>query len=395
MKKLQIIAIAMPLVAGCTWTDMEDPALKDLDLTLQGFAEMFAALPIGAEQMEEVFSAVGCSADNGYDEEYMMCDLLTTPGAGVRADESQTRASLSYSRPLKTLIREYLSDRSATKSLSGGGRWKEAVERQMDAMAATAAQIYWPYSEDWDGVTAPVITFDPGGDATVNIGYVAETAPDGTRTVTQVTVTEQMARQRPVWVINNNEDCSYDSLEMLRRADPDWGKGGEIIITKSTDASASTKSLILRNFTMTRNYDSWFGGASEFFVKVGAVNGFKAQTEAEMRNYYPSVTDFMIVVRRKQLGEPVPFNALLVSDWTSQMDDLAFVVVEDDGGTQTKWDLELTVKIQSKSYGVDVSIPINSRDDIVWRGRLSRSYVEKYSGVNSRFGDINLTLELI
>jgi len=389
----------MPLIAGCTWSDYEDPALQELDLSLKGLAEMFAQLPIGSEQMQEVLTAVDCSSGNGYDEEYMMCDMLTNPGAGVRADESQTKAAGTYSRPMKTLIQEYLSSRTTTKSLFGSNNYKPAVERQMDAIAATSAQIYWPYSEDWDGETAPIITFDPGGDASVNVGYQLELNDAGERVVTEVVVTEEIARQRPVWVINNNEDSGYDSLEMLRRADPDWGKGGDIVVvTKSGATKASSDgitSLILKDFTMNRNYDSWFGGASEFFVKVGGIESFTATTEDEMRLYSPSVTDFMIVVKRKQLGEAIPFNALLISDWTEQLDNLAFMVLEDDGGTQEKWDFELTVKIQSKSYGVDVSIPMNIKDDIVWRGGLSRAYVEKYSGIKSRFGDIDLTLELI
>ena len=53
------------------------------------------------------------------------------------------------------------------------------------------------------------------------------------------------------------------------------------------------------------------------------------------------------------------------------------------------------VKYNSKSYGFEVEIPLRTRDDIIWRGALTRSYIEKYSGTVGHFGDMDLVLELI
>ena len=53
------------------------------------------------------------------------------------------------------------------------------------------------------------------------------------------------------------------------------------------------------------------------------------------------------------------------------------------------------VKVKSKSYGFDVSLPFNSRDDIDWRGELSARYLEKYDGITSRFGDVDLTFSFL
>ena len=187
---------------------------------------------------------------------------------------------------------------------------------------------------------------------------------------------------------------------MLRREDPEWGSGGEIVVGAShasarTRAAAEMSTLVMRSFKAARNYDCWFAGGAEFFVKCGAVEDFTATTEAELALYNPTVTDFMIVVRRKQVGQEIPFNAVLVSEWSSQLDQIALMIVEDDGGTQTTWKCSAVVKYNSKAYGIEVAIPLNSRDDIVWRGQLSRRYIEKYSGKSGRFGDVDLVLELI
>ena len=131
---------------------------------------------------------------------------------------------------------------------------------------------YWPYSEEWDGMQMPIITYDPEDGSDTNIGYRLVTGDDGFRHVEEVVVDEAMAMEVPVWVINRNDDAEFTTLEMLRREDPDWGEGGGNIIVKP-EQSRLTKSetgggsaLLLKDFTMKRNYDTWFAGASEFFV---------------------------------------------------------------------------------------------------------------------------------
>lgn len=272
----------------------------------------------------------------------------------------------------------------------------------LEAIERSDMQIYWPFSDEWDGKGMPVITYDPEDGSEVNIGYRLCMNDDGIRHVQEVEVDEAMARNEPVWVVNRNSDAGYVSLEMLRREDPEWGEGGGAIIVKpamsgksGTKSGDAVRTLILKDFTMKRNYDSWFAGASEFFVKTGYLDNFTASTEAEMRLYSPMVTDFMIVVKRSQVGIPQPFNAILMTDWTDQVESCAFMITEDDGGTQTDWTAKTKVYVAGKSYGVEVTLPLNVRDDIVWRGQLMGSWIEKYNNVRSPFGDVDLTFEIL
>ena len=386
---LQGCALAMALTA-CEQLD-DDPARHVAPegtpyISLEEVAQLLSGIPVGMEQMQEVSHAVGISTRNGYDEEYTLQDLFAAPGEGVGgSSEGETRAPEAYAHPLRDLIRDAVRVRFATRSGDD-----PAAEAYVDSLSASDIQIYWPYADRWDGEQTPVITFDPGDMAERNVGYVL--AADGT--VTECLVDEEMARERPVWVVNRNSDADYRTLEMLRRENPAWGEGGEIVV-KPRSVEGDIKTLVLRTFKSNRNYDSWFAGASEFFVKVGAVEDFRASTEAELLLYQPSITDFMIVMRRSQVGEELPFNAVLVSEWTDQLSSCAFMVVEDDGGSRTSWKCSATVKYNSKSYGFDLEIPIYTRDDIVWRGALTRSYIEKYSGTTGHFGDVDLVLELI
>lgn len=376
------VAVAAAVICGCHKNDFEPETAREEApryVALEDVAKIFAGLPIGVEQMTEVHDAASQSAGNGYDEEYLMKDLFEAPGTGV--GDAPTKAK-EYSKPLRDLLLEAFS----TKADAGEGtQW-------LDSLMVSDVQIYWPFSDSWNGASLPVITFDPGDLATSNVGYALRA--DGG--FDKVLVDEQMARERPVWVMNRNSDAEFKSLEMRRREDPSWGNGGgDIIVRPDTKAQTDIKTLILRSFTANRQYDSWFAGAAEFFVKVGSVESFKASTEAELRLYNPTITDFMIVVRRKQMGQEIPFNAVLVSEWTKSLTNCALMLIEDDGGSRTTWKANAMVKVNSKSYGIELELPLNSRDDVVWRGSLTRSYIEKYSGEPGHFGDIDMVLELI
>ena len=376
-------ALVAALLSACDPFNPEQMRQQEaaaLEISVEEVAQLLSSLPLEAGQLAEVHDAASASSANGYDEEYRMQDLFAEPGSGV-GDAPLTRAS-HYARPLRDLLREAVL---ATKAGEGdAAAW-------LEALSASDVQIYWPFSELWDGSSQPVITFDPGGEAQCNEGYYRRA--DGQ--LETLLVDEQMAVERPVWVVNRNDDAGFKSLEMLRRENPGWGSGGEIVVGGSTKAEDPFKTLILRSFKANRSYDSWLAGASEFFVKCGAIEDFTASTEAELRLYEPSITDFMIVVRRSQVGKEVPFNAILVSDWSGQLDNCAFMIIEDDGGTRTTWKCSTTVKYESKSYGFEIEIPLNSRDDIVWRGALTRRYIEQYSGFPAHFGDVELVLELI
>lgn len=358
------------------------------ELSLSELADIFASLPLEQEHLEEVHAAVSASTSNGYDEEYTMSDLFRAPGSGVGDKKAGTKAPSNWSHPLHSLLEEHIKGLFSTKASS------TSAEEYITALMASDAQIYWPYSEKWDGHTTPVITFDPGVEVESNTGWLRH--EDGS--LEELVVTEEMAAERPVWVINRNDDGDYMSLEMLRRLDPDWGKGGSIIVSPQTKADASKKdvrSLLLKEFVMMRPYDCWLAGASEFWVKCGSVEDFTASTEAELKLYTPTVTDFMISVRRYQIGQKIPFNALLISELTDQLESFALMIVEDDGGSQTTWNCSATVKVQSKSYGFDISLPMRTRDDIVWRGQVSRKYFEAYNNVQGHFGDVYLTFQIL
>lgn len=380
MKKyLSVCVAAMLTLPACR--EFETPApetlIPDKRAPLAEVARILSSLPLAQGQLNEVRDAVGASSGNGYDEEYMMRDLLRLPGAGVGDPEGKA-AGRQYEKPLRELITEYLEAQAGSRAEGGAGD----VQAWLDAMEASDIQIYWPFSEDWDGSTLPVITWDPGYGAESNYGYELLRDADGRLVVRDsVVVTEAMAASRPVWVINRNDDSAFTPLDLFAKAAP-------------AASAPSMRTLSIQSFKMMRQYDSWFGGASEFRIQCGAANGFKASTEAELKNYHPSITDFTLVVRRGQLGQELVINTPLMTDFSSAMEKMAFLVTEDDGGTRTSWKCSAVVKYNSKSYGFELEIPYNDKDDIVWRGQLASTFFQSEDLVTSRFGDVVITFAL-
>ena len=405
---LMLTALVAALCSCERLDDNPDDHIVDKNpeyIELQEVVEILSLLPISREQMDEVHNAVSSSSGNGYDEEYTMGNLFALPGSGV--GDKAVRSGMVYENPMRDLItgavKDLLEDGSKTRAGNRELNVLRTLDRIgadafLDALAQSDMQIYWPFSEDWDGEQMPVMTFDPEDGSETNIGYRLVKDGDGFRQLEEVMVDEEMAKKCPVWVVNRNDDAGYTSLEMLRRQDSDWGEGGGNIIVKPADTRVRDKTfrtLLLKDFMMKRNYDTWFAGASEFFVKMGAVEDFTASTEAELRLYSPSITDFMIVVKRGQEGKTLPFNAILVSELTDQLTHCAMMITEDDGGTITKWDCTAFVRIESKSYGIEISLPFNSRDDIVWRGQLATTWFENNNNVTGHFGDVDLTFEVL
>lgn len=356
------------------------------DGILEEVAVFLSDVVSDSEVLDEVHSAVTESYECGYDEEYLFSNVVNCPGRGTGFRSVKAEGGYGEGALFRSLV-STLDGRTGfpgvhVKSAGTGKAF-------LDSLASSDIQIYWPYSENWDGVSLPVVTFDHGLDKDWNYGFILRKDASGEKVVSRVLVDEAYAKEHPVWVVNLNKDRSYVPLKPSRYVPKD--DGGNL----QTKTGETIYSLMLRSFTALKNYDCWLAGASEYFIKVGAVENFTASTEAEMELFSPTITDFYIVVRRGEVGEPKEVNTIMVSDWTLQMSSIAFMIIEDDGGKQTSWDTEIIVKVNSKSYGITMSIPLNTKDDIVWRGSLSSRYLFATDASHSKFNDVLLDIEIV
>ena len=343
----------------------------DSEITPASVAKALSGIPFTLDQVREVWDGVNASCANGYDEEYTFADMFSSPGQGVGDKALGTRSMTEYPEPFRDLISAHFSGSPATRS-SGFS----------DDLFSSGLQIYWPYSEDWDKITMPVITFCPEIALESNVAYQREELPGGQWIVKEIVVDEAYAMEHPVWVIGWNEDALAMTPQMLDRLHPE---------SIGTRAATDFKTLKLKEFKAHIQYDPWYSGGAEFFVKCGSLKAFTATVASDLTKYTPEITDLMIKVKRKQVGTSLRYNTVLVPEWSNQLSECVFLIHEDDGGKSTTWKANGEVKIKSKAYGFSVELPYHRNDDIVWRGKLSSSYFEKNNGVANRYGDVSIT----
>ena len=141
-------AAALSVLTACM--ERETPSRQTLpsDFTPPGLAKMFSNLPLETTHLQEVYNAVGHSSGNGYDEEYTLGCLIDSPGAGVGdSPASKAESAKAYASPLRDLLRDYLASQPVTRGSS--------PDDLLRLLSKTDFQLYWPYSDHWDGKTFP------------------------------------------------------------------------------------------------------------------------------------------------------------------------------------------------------------------------------------------------
>ena len=121
MKKyLTVCLAALVALTACREFEITPPEIssEETRVTLGDVARLLSSLPIAQGQLDEVHDAVGSSCGNGYDEEYMMRDLLRLPGSGV-GDPAEKAAGKRYEKPLRELMTEYLEAQEASRAEGG------------------------------------------------------------------------------------------------------------------------------------------------------------------------------------------------------------------------------------------------------------------------------------
>ncbi len=100
---------------------------------------------------------------------------------------------------------------SAGKSASDLPAEIQAIVERASAAYGGLVHLYWPYAEEWDGETAPLVGFAPLG---VDLDMLTQV--DGFDASGEtVTITEEMTRVRPVVFITYNERTDADGNVVL------------------------------------------------------------------------------------------------------------------------------------------------------------------------------------
>ncbi|MDR0732633.1 MAG: hypothetical protein LBF08_01035 [Dysgonamonadaceae bacterium] len=328
---------------------------------MQTVAKLLSGLTTNQEIATEVRAGVERSLTYGLDEELRFTDIL-----------QPKRSRLGENNLLAESVKNLLDDHNATNGLRSSGNDLEAF------LLNENVQIYWPYSENWDGEETPVITFDPGTEnADKVIAYKIIKLPDGTTGVDSLIVDEAYAMKHPVWVINKN-DVDYEDLPDF--ANEEYEKNGVLFHSKlsqekmdnvlRSSSSPSGYEFRLGTVQATKHHDDWVNGGSEFEFKCTFPLAPSYSTSGS--------TTIRKDIARKHInsnGTVFPINMPLNTNWREDQIHNGVKIIESDGGGVNYCEFDLDVSILGKQVEVKGKIPYGSSDDELYENVLERIYI--------------------
>lgn len=390
MKKLHLGFLAIAIMFGSC--DKENPSFmsqsdqlveetantKPLEerTDLSAIASMLSNISINKDVCQEVHNAVNNAMYNGLEESYYFQEILG------KSNKVTTRSgSISL---LGALIKDY----------SSSTRSADADAVNLDLLAESDVQIYWPYSEDWDGETLPVITYAPENeDQEWNYAY----RKNGDK-IDTIIVNEEYMEKNPVWIVNNS-DIAYEELPNFSQKQ--YTKNNVLFLseasvnTKANKPSISTKSVgepvytvYLGRFMSEKQYDKIWNGGSEFVIQMGAIEHMVIESIEQLTSTNPRITVVKVSRSRRDIRKrrwAIMKSAVLSSDWQPNENNVAFMIHEEDLGGKKYWDPELSVNIGAKSFGFKAKIPYGNGDDLIYQNIYDRPFV--FSTNNKRGND--------
>ena len=156
----------------------------------ENIARVIASMDIDNAEVSMIHAGVLKALDEGLHETYFLKELMCEDSKIVKR-ENQTSAFVEYVEKLDN------KDDSLT----------QLMDYYKEGNNANILQIYWPFSENWDGKTKPVISFMPEDKVqATNKAYYMDNGE-----LKSVEVDREYAMTHPVWIINESM-LGYDNI---------------------------------------------------------------------------------------------------------------------------------------------------------------------------------------
>lgn len=193
---------------------------NDSTYTPQEMAELLSAMNLSHMVVAEIHQAVVEYTANGYDEFVSFKDIIAYEKPGV--DDPQllpVSSKKSSNKPKCPLFTEALVEYLQYSPFSTN----TSVEEIIELLKESELELYWPYSEMWDGNTMPTYAY-------VNSwSYEGDVLDGYDANGQQVSVDEAYAKESPVFVVRSKSRNSADDglSDETDENLSDWEEGGD------------------------------------------------------------------------------------------------------------------------------------------------------------------------
>lgn len=374
MKKIYLIigvCIASILLTNCNNNApnelaqvITEPNVKEVTVSensnLGKVAKVISLMGLDLDMVKEIKTNVEGSLKKGYDEEIMFKELLSQDQISTRSVATESNTSRFASRFTECFIQE---------APSMGLRSVTSPTDLLEEMEAKGINLYWPYSEDWDGRTMPVIAVSPEDDSQDKcLAYKLKKAENGFILDEPIVVDEEYAMINPVWVINHAEVIDAPNVTVVPREEP----------KKTENEKKLIKTVYLGSFQSTKQHDPWHKGGSEYYVEAAAPT-HKLQ-DGEIKVINDNIFRTRISFTRKEIRRDTTrefgYGLPMVTDWQEELNQIAFFVFENDASLfGSSVDIELSATWKGETYGLKVKLPFGSGDDDIAMVTYKRDYL--------------------
>ena len=238
----------------------------------------------------------------------------------------------------------------------------EAVIARASAELGGPVHLYWPNAEAWDGETAPLVAFTPVGPDLDLVTEIQGYDADGKA----VTVTEDMAKARPVIIVTRNERVGADGAAAKGMTSANVTVGEPSAASSTTTPQGYFKLL---TFKTTDDYEGWTQGSPEF--------RFKYARTTYQNNTLTQEGPMYLDPWGKQIGDcqnrgtTCTINHVFF-DWRADLyRSYSFMWYEADGGSLNK---KISYEAAFQVAGQLLGLPVNT---VGYVGKLIDMFIDK------------------
>lgn len=352
--KLFNYAITILLVASCSKTESVELIGNDTSVEHISVLDLMLSASIDQNLVRIMHEEAEASLNAGLEESIYFDEIIND-------DPVETKSASDRDCLRNYLLSAYMPHNSFTKSGT-----------ETDITNLNDIEIYWPYSEDWDGISQPVIVLRTGNDDQ----YIEDdktyayrmVAKEGAIEMETLIVNEEYAKKNPVWVIGKS-DLPFDEIVNLKHGNYDQTS----IIPRTIPETRALPNdyvsrLMVTTLQSTQQHDDWVNGGSEYvlywffptvFDKTGAV-------ETNICG--------QIKMSRKEINNKVvrTINFLGNDDWIEDQLYNRLKIIEFDPGKDMKFDIDLKGTYKGFTGELKTSITLNKTDEMILDQKLER-----------------------
>lgn len=339
------------------------------DINKKELSNILLKISIDNQMVNDVHSYVKESLEYGLDETVFIDEIVNPEKYNL-----QLSSTSRLSNQLRNAVQS--SEKISTRNMDE------------DMFLINGLEIYWPYSEDWDGQSIPMITYCPSNGEYIDedklMAYKYTPLDDENYKIDSLLINEEYVMKNPVWVINTKSIEEHELIKLKKNKDfSKFYPRNEKLMTinnsylKPTPSVRSTPFYKIAETTVTsikseKQHDDWANGGSEYIIYwFFPVSNFGLSQHCTQQ----------IKLSRKEISRATTRNINFIGnfDWDKGQTHNRIKIIEFDPGNNTKYKIEFSTTYKPKDSEHSVTgkfsteIEINKPDDHIMELTIPRT----------------------